>query len=73
MSDYVLHSVMLVSKEIAEANLQPIPGQREYAPGCNACFYRKHVITGADGQQEVVYCRQAPDNAQADHAMIVCC
>lgn len=53
-SDYVLHSVTPVSKEVAVANLQPVPGVLEYAPGCPACFYRKHVLeTG-----EVVYCRQ---------------
>ena len=46
-SDYVIHSVKVVSKEIAEANLQPLPGQ-EYAPGCNSCFYRRHVLPTGD-------------------------
>ena len=55
-SDYVLHSVTPVSKEVAVANLQPIPGSIEYATGCNACFYRKHVLPPGG---EVVYCRCA--------------
>ena len=52
-SDFVLHSVTPVSKAVAVANLQPIPGQIEYAPGCPACFYRCHTLdTG-----KKVYCR----------------
>lgn len=43
-SDYVLQSVTPVDQEaVALSNLQPIPGIIEYAPGCNACFYRKHT------------------------------
>lgn len=46
-SDYVLQSVDLVQSEaVALTNLQPMPGSVEYAPGCSACFYRKHE----DGQ-----------------------
>lgn len=53
-SDYILHSVSPVSMEVAAANLQPIPGSIEYATGCNACFYRKHVVPGTG---EVIHCR----------------
>ena len=55
-SDYVLHSVTPVRKEVAVANLQPVPGVIEYAPGCPACFYRKHVFKSG----KVMYCRQVP-------------
>lgn len=53
-SDYVLHSVQVVSMEVAMANLQPVPGLVEYAPGCTACFYRQHVLPGTN---EKIYCR----------------
>lgn len=43
-SDFVLHSVTPVSKAVAVANLQPVPGKIEYVPGCPACFYRRHVL-----------------------------
>lgn len=54
-SDFVLHSVTPVSKAVAVANLQPIPGKLEYAPGCTACFYRcqKPGKGGADEGEEV--------------------
>ena len=43
-SDYVLHSVTPVENAaVALANLQPVPGSIEYAPGCTACFYRQHT------------------------------
>ena len=52
-SDYVLHSITPVKKEVAMANLQPVPGLVEYAPGCNACFYRLHQL----GTGKEIYCR----------------
>lgn len=47
----VIHSVMPVPECVALANLQPVPGVIEYAPGCQACFYKKHSIRNyADGK-----------------------
>ena len=42
-SDYILHSVTAVKKEVAEAQLQPIPGTIEYAPG-SSCAALCHLI-----------------------------
>ena len=53
-SDYVLHSVTPVSREVAVANLQPVPAQNiVYAPGCGACFYKEHIL----GNGEKTYTR----------------
>jgi hypothetical protein len=35
---------MPVPECIAVSNLQPVPGSIQYAPGCVACFYKKHMI-----------------------------
>jgi hypothetical protein len=42
--DNVIHSVMPVAEHIAVANLKPVPGTIEYAPGCHDCYYKKHSI-----------------------------
>ncbi len=42
---------MTVSKEVALANLQPVPGSIEYAQGSPACYYKKLVLhSTADGK-----------------------
>lgn len=51
-SDYVIHSVLPVENEYAAlANLQPIPGTVEYAPGCSACIYKQHEIGTPTGKK----------------------
>jgi hypothetical protein len=43
-SDYIIHSVVKVAcDDVALANLQPVPGTVEYAPGCSACIYKQHL------------------------------
>jgi hypothetical protein len=44
-SDYIIHSVVPVENEsVALANLQPVQGFVEYAPGCSACIYKQHLM-----------------------------
>lgn len=50
--DLCLHSVMPVSAEDAKANLQPVPGQIEYAPGCVARQYKLHTLLNTKSGKE---------------------
>lgn len=59
--DMVVQSVMPVPECVAKANLQPVPGSIEYAPGCMACFYKKHNIRNfATGEDHPQYFRCQP-------------
>ena len=50
-NDCVLFSVVPVPEHIALANLQPVPGEIEYAPGCTSCFYKLHsIVSSQDGK-----------------------
>lgn len=54
-SDYVLHSYEPADEQVAKANLKPVQGILEYAPGCNECIYRLHSVYSAkkDAFQQV--------------------
>lgn len=52
--DYVIHSVMPVEEHIALANLKPVPGMIQYAPGCQDCFYKLHTLYSPSAGKEVL-------------------
>jgi hypothetical protein len=72
-SDYSLHSYEPVPEHIAVANLKPVPGIIEYAPGCQDCFYQMHtVFSVSKGTFVNVYIRCARTCTHGPVRIIAC-